>query len=67
MTWGRPAIEKLFGGLRACDICLKPAIAFHLGQSRCEDHLTGEMTVQRLPVELQGKPGLAGKPEVLQL
>lgn len=67
MTWGRPAIEKLFGGLRICDICLKPALAFHLGQSRCEDHLTGEMTAHRLPVGQQGNPGFPGKHEVLQL
>lgn len=43
MTWGRSAIEMLFGGPRECDLCRHPAIAFHAGYSRCEDHLTEEM------------------------
>jgi hypothetical protein len=47
MTWGREAVETLFGGPRRCDLCLDPALAFHAGWSRCEAHLTEEMRGSR--------------------
>lgn len=64
MTWGREAIEELFGGPRMCDLCLDPAVAFLGGRSRCETHLTEQMRESRAR---QGQGGdltaLPGRPE----
>lgn len=64
MTWGKLAIEKLFGESRGCDLCRKPATAFHAGRSRCEDHLTGEMLAQRQQEVLLSRPTYPGRPQL---
>lgn len=64
MTWGKSAIELLFGGAVRCDLCRNPAIAFHAGRTRCEDHLTDEMRAHREAEEPQGRPSYPGRPQV---
>jgi len=66
MTWGKPAIEVLFGGPVKCDLCRSPAIAFDAGRSRCGDHLTPEMKAERDSDELQSRPYYPGRPRVNQ-
>lgn len=65
MTWGKAAIEVLFGEAVKCDLCRKPAIAFDAGRTRCDDHLTEEMRAYR-DMEPQGRPSYPGRPQVSQ-
>ena len=64
MTWGKAAIEVLFGGPTRCDRCREPAIAFHAGRARCEEHLTEEMRAHR-EAEPQS-PNYPGRPQFSQ-
>ena len=66
MTWGKAAIELLFGGPARCDLCRTPAIAFHAGHTRCEAHLTDEMRARREIENLQDRPSYPGRPQVSQ-
>jgi hypothetical protein len=63
MIWGRPGVEKLFGGPRSCDLCHRPAIAFHAGRSRCDDHLTQEMLEHRWT---DSQPFYPGRPRLTE-
>lgn len=65
MTWGKPAIEALFGGPAKCDLCRDPAIAFHAGRTRCESHLTEEMRAHR--EEPHSRPYYPGRPQLSQV
>ena len=64
MTWGKAAIEVLFGGPARCDLCHEPAIAFLAGRTRCEKHLTEEMRAHR--EEPQARPYYPGRPQLNQ-
>lgn len=64
MTWGKPAIELLFGEAVRCDLCPGAAVAFHAGRTRCEDHLTDEMRAHREAEDSQGRPSYPGRPQV---
>lgn len=66
MTWGKAAIEVLFGEPARCDLCHNPAIAFDAGRTRCEDHLTDEMRVHREAEDPQGRPYYPARPQVDQ-
>ena len=66
MTWGKGAIELLFGGPARCDLCRTPAVAFHAGRTRCEDHLTDEMRAYREVEEPHRRPSYPGRPAVSQ-
>lgn len=66
MTWGKAAIEVLFGGPARCDLCHQPAIAFHAGRTRCDEHLTEEMRAHRGLEESQSRPYYPGRPQVGQ-
>jgi hypothetical protein len=66
MTWGKAAIEVLFGGPARCDLCRNPAIAFDAGRTRCEDHLTDDMRAHREAEERRGRPSYPGRPQVIQ-
>jgi hypothetical protein len=66
MTWGKAAIEVLFGGPARCDLCGHPAIAFHAGRARCEEHLTQEMRAHREVEEPQGRPYYPARPQLIQ-
>jgi hypothetical protein len=67
MTWGKPAIEVLFGGPARCDLCGHSAIAFHAGRTRCEDHLTEEMRARReMEEQRQGRPSYPARPQLRQ-
>ena len=64
MTWGKPAITALFGQPMTCDHCRRPAIAFHAGRTRCEDHLTDEMLAYRHSEEAPSRPYYPARPQV---
>ena len=66
MTWGKAAIEVLFGGPVICDLCRKPAIAFEAGRARCDDHLTADMRADRGAEETQARPYYPARPRVNQ-
>lgn len=64
MTWGKPALSALFGEPRTCDYCRNPAIAFHAGRTRCEDHLTDEMRAYRRSEDTPSRPYYPARPQV---
>ena len=64
MTWGKAAIEVLFGGPARCDLCREPAIAFHAGRTRCKAHLTEEMRAHG--GEPHDRPHYPGRPQLNQ-